>query len=89
MAYKSLVKKEQVEAIIMTTGEKIEGKIHKLPNDRMLDMLNQSEEEFVAVSAAKVYNNNSGKLLFASDFLAVNKKHVVVLADNFSFPSDI
>ena len=73
----------------MTSGEKIEGMIHKLINDRMLDMLNQKDEDFLAVSDAKVYNNSTGKLMFTSDFLAVNKRHVVLLADSFAFPAKL
>jgi len=46
MAYNTFVKKETVNAVIRTSGEKIEGKISKLPHNRLLDMLNQGRGEF-------------------------------------------
>ncbi len=46
MAYNTFVKKETVNAVIRTSGEKIEGKISKLPHNRLLDMLNQGKGEF-------------------------------------------
>ena len=45
MAYNTFVKKETVNAVIRTSGEKIEGKISKLPHNRLLDMLNQGRGE--------------------------------------------
>jgi hypothetical protein len=41
MAYNAIVKKETINAIIRNASEKVEGKIFKLPNNRLLDMLNQ------------------------------------------------
>lgn len=83
MAYKAQVTKEQVSVIIGTHGEKIEGMIFKLPENRLLDMLNQGNETFIPVSQAKVYSMATGKLMFETDFLAVNKTHVVFLSDNY------
>ena len=42
--------KETVDAVIRTSGEKIEGKISKLPTNRLLDMLNQGEESFIPIT---------------------------------------
>jgi len=86
MVYKSQIQKEQVDAIIRTSGEKIEGKIFKLPQNRLLDMLNNTEERFIPVLEAKVYSLTTGRLIFESDFLAVNINHIIVLADNFNIP---
>lgn len=83
MAYKAQVTKEQVSVIIGTQGERIEGMIFKLPENRLLDMLNQGNESFIPVSRAKVYNLATGKLMFETDFLAVNKTHIVFLSDNY------
>ena len=46
MAYNTFVKKETVNAEIRASREKIEGKISKLPHNRLLDMLNQGRGEF-------------------------------------------
>jgi hypothetical protein len=82
MAYNSYVKKETVDAVIRTSGEKIEGKISKLPSNRLLDMLNQGEESFIPVIDATVYCLLTGNVLFKSEFLAVNKQKIVLIADH-------
>ncbi len=82
MAYNAYVKKEVVDAVIRTTGEKIEGKIYKLPSNRLLDMLNQREESFIPVIDATVYCLLTGNVLFKSEFLAVNKQNIVLIADH-------
>ncbi len=82
MAYKAVVKKDKIEAIIRTSGEIIEGTVYKLPQNRLLDMLNKDSDSFIPVSNAKVYNLTTEKFLFETAFLAVNKNHVVVIANN-------
>jgi hypothetical protein len=89
MAYKTVVSKEQVSAIIGASGEKIEGLIHKLPQNRLLDMLNHDSEPFIPVSEAKVYCKTMGKPLFETDFMAINKPHVVFLSNDCQFPAGI
>jgi len=82
MAYKSMVKKERVNTVIHTSAEKIEGYVFLLPNTRLLDLLNSDREQFVPVSEAKVFSESTGKLLYHSDFLAVNKNHVIVIMED-------
>ena len=83
MAYNAFVKKETINAIIRTASEKIEGKIFKLPNNRLLDMLNTGDESFIPVIDAKVYYCLvTGNVLFESKFLAVNKQHIILIADH-------
>jgi hypothetical protein len=82
MAYNAFVKKETINAIIRTTSEKVEGKIFKLPNNRLLDMLNQGDENFIPVIDAKVFCLVTGNVLFESEFLAVNKQHIILIADH-------
>lgn len=84
MVYKKQIQKDKVHAVIRTNYEKIEGYIFKLPQNRLLDMLNHSSENFIPVSMAKVSNVQTGKLLFETDFLAVNKNHIIVIAENAS-----
>lgn len=82
MAYNAFVKKDTIDAIIRTSGEKIEGKIFKLPSNRLLDTLNQGNESFIPVIDAKVYCLVTGHILFQSEFLAVNKQHIILIADH-------
>ncbi len=82
MAYKGIVKKEKVHAVIRTANEKIEGIIFKLPQNRLLDMLNADSGPFIPVTAAKVSHIVTGRLMYEAEFLAVNKNSVVIIADN-------
>ncbi|NIQ03592.1 MAG: hypothetical protein GWM98_27310 [Nitrospinaceae bacterium] len=82
MVYKGVVKKEKINAVIRTAGEKIEGTIYKLPQNRLLDMLNHGSDTFIPVSGARVFCVNSGQLMYEAEFMAVNKNHVVNIADN-------
>jgi hypothetical protein len=81
MAYKGIVKKEKVEAVIRTGNEKIEGTIFKLPQTRLLDMLNHDSGPFIPVTAARVFHIVTGRLMYEARFLAVNKNSVVIIAD--------
>ena len=82
MAYSTFVKKETIDAVIRTSGEKIEGKISILPHDRLLDMLNQREENFIPIIDATAYCLVTGNVLFKSEFLAVNKLNIILIADH-------
>ena len=50
IVYKTVISKEQVNANIGASAEKIEGLIHKLPQNRLLDMLNHDSEPFIPIS---------------------------------------
>ncbi len=82
MTYKSVVKKEKVHAIIRTMNEKIEGTIFKLPQNRLLDMLNHDSGPFIPVTSAKVFHVTTGELMFEAEFLAINKTSIVLIADD-------
>jgi hypothetical protein len=45
-------------------------------------MLNQGEESFIPVLDATVYCLLTGNVLFRSEFLAVNKQNIVLIADH-------
>ena len=75
----TFVKKEMFDVVIRTSGEKIEGKISILPHDRLLDMLNQGEENFIPVTDATVCCLVTGNVLFKSEFLAVNKLNIILI----------
>ncbi|QPJ64181.1 MAG: hypothetical protein G3M78_01700 [Candidatus Nitrohelix vancouverensis] len=81
MAYNSHITKDTIGVEIRTTNERIEGKIFKMPKNRMLDYLNQMEESFIPVTEVSVYDAASGKLLFESEFIALNKKHIIFISD--------
>jgi len=45
-------------------------------------MLNTGDESFIPVIDAKVYCLVTGNVLFESKFLAVNKQHIILIADH-------
>ena len=79
MAYSQLVKKETIKTIIRTSCETIEGMVHKYPKNRLLDTLNLGDEQFIAVCDAKVYSDEDGRLVHETDFIAVNKNHIILI----------
>ncbi len=88
MAYKSVVKKEKVDVVIRTANEIIKGTIFKLPQNRLLDMLNDEIGSFIPVTLAKVFHIVTGRLMYEAKFLAVNKSSVVLIADKVKEMSD-
>lgn len=77
MAYVASVKKNKLKTCIRTSRVSIEGFIYILPQLRLLDMMNNKTEPFIAVSNATICSTTDGKLLYQSEFIAVNKNHVV------------
>mgnify|MGYP001573052193 FL=1 len=75
------IKKNTVNVVVRTLNERIEGAIYIVPETRLLDMLNKSPDHFLAVSNARVYDVESGKLSFETDFLIINKDHIVHMND--------
>ena len=79
--YKGKIKKDKIPVIIKTALEMIEGNAHLIPDNRLLDMLNTDIQNFIAISDAKVYSLNDGKLLSEANFLAVNKEQIVLILE--------
>jgi len=77
--YAQKIKKEKVYTLIRTTCETIEGMIFKRPDNRMLDSLNVQSGEFIPVTDVRVYSAPDGKLLYETDFMAVNRNHIVLI----------
>lgn len=77
MAYIAAIKKNKLKTCIRTSRESIEGIIFILPQLRLLDMMNNKSEPFIAVSDATICSAADGKLLYQTNFMAVNKNHVI------------
>jgi len=76
--FTDVVSKEAIPVLIQTVPHRIQGVIYVLPGERLKDGLN-AEDEFVAVTDARVYDP-LGKLLFYSTFLAVRRDHISWIA---------
>lgn len=75
--FTDVVSKEAVLVTIQTTTNRVKGRLHVRPGHRLKDEINQSEL-FLAITDAVVYEN-SGIVLYQTEFLAINREHVVWL----------
>ena len=75
--FTNVVPKTPVPAIIQTITHRISGEVYMKPDERLKDELNRSEQ-FLAVTDAKVFNEN-GDVIFTSKFLTLNRDHIVWL----------
>lgn len=73
--YTEIISKVSVPAMIQTTTHRIQGLVHVRPNSRFKDELDL-DEPFLAVTAAKVFNE-AGEVLFIADFISVRRKQIV------------
>ena len=74
--YTDIVHKDEFPALIQTTSNLIHGHIYLRAGLRLKDELNGTSEQFIAVTDAEVYNTN-GQVLVHSEFLTVNKNHII------------
>jgi len=71
------VTKHPVPVVIQTLTHRILGEVHVRPGWRVLDEINQSEG-FIAVTQAEVLDAH-GHVIYQTDFLSVNRQHIVWL----------
>lgn len=84
--YNPKIRKDPREVVILTLNEKIIGKIHGIPDTRMLDTLNKRSCEFIPVSDAEVYQKTDDKLLFRTQFLSLNITQIVFVSEDTESP---
>jgi hypothetical protein len=73
--FTDIITKDRVLSHIQTQTGYIRGHVHVRTDDRLSDELNL-DYRFLAVTEAEIYNPN-GEMLYSSDFLAVNREHIV------------
>ena len=75
--YTPVIKKIPCATIIQTVNNRIEGKVHIRPDERLKDDINE-QEMFIAVTQAVIYNN-AGEVAYTSDLLLVNRTQIIWL----------
>jgi hypothetical protein len=75
--FTDIISKERVLSHIQTQTYYIRGFVHVRKDERLSDELNL-DYRFIAVTNAEIYNPE-GEILYTSDFLAVNREHIVWL----------
>ncbi|HEY3997421.1 MAG TPA: hypothetical protein VGO93_01055 [Candidatus Xenobia bacterium] len=71
--------KEKIPVILLTTTYRLEGELHVVPGGRLLDEINK-ERDFIPITNATVYDVSGENPLDTLDFIAVNKRLVVMVA---------
>src|SRR5690606_23205464 len=74
--YTDIVRKDDISVLIQTTTNLVHGRVYLRPGLRLKDELNGTAENYIAVTGAEVYNAN-GQILVRSDFLTLNKAHII------------
>jgi hypothetical protein len=75
--FTDIVRKDEVPVLIQTVTHLIHGHIYLRPEMRIKDELNSGQEAFIAVTDAEVYAPPGRELLYRSEFLTINKQHIV------------
>jgi hypothetical protein len=66
------ITKEEIPALLVTTTHLIRGVVHVRPDWRLKDEMN-TDERFIAVTGAEVYDLSGQTRLYKTDVLLVNK----------------
>ncbi|RJP35618.1 MAG: hypothetical protein C4536_00420 [Actinobacteria bacterium] len=73
-------KKEKIRVEIYTTSHRIVADLHIFAGARLTDIMQSRETaSFFALTDVEVYDLNSGQELFRTDFIDVNRSHIVML----------
>lgn len=79
--FTDVISKQQVAVIVQTTKQRIAGILHMQPDRRLKDELN-ARQGFLALTDVRVLNQE-GAHEFESEFLAVNREHILwVIPEN-------
>ncbi len=71
--------KKAVRVTIFTGQHKVEGTYHMVPDARFSDDLNARQKDFIPLTSVSITDlHNAGGPPMATDFLAVNKHHIVL-----------
>lgn len=71
--------KDKVRCVFVTGTWRVEGDMHVLAGSRLTDAMNSKAKDFIAITDAAVFDAGSGKELFRSSYLAVNRDAIAVV----------
>jgi len=74
--YTKVVTKSPVKVVLQTTTNRIIGNMHVRPGDRLKDTL-VSSDDFLAITDAIIFNSDGKKLLYKTNFTAVNINQIL------------
>lgn len=71
------IDKAKREVIIFTLHHRLEGTMYTYMGARILDELNAGAKSFIALTDVDVFSPQSPTPIYHTDFMAINKNHVV------------
>ena len=72
------IRKDHVEVEIITTQGRVHGYVHVAPNQRVKDLLNSPNEQFLAVTNATMGKDDDENVL-CHDFITLNKHYIITI----------
>ncbi|HLG28909.1 MAG TPA: hypothetical protein VI387_01750 [Candidatus Brocadiales bacterium] len=79
--------KKAIKIVLWTNVSKIEGTTFSLQgatcskNNRLSDLMNFKGHLFLPVSDAKIYSAATDQLIAETNFVTVNKRHIIMIAE--------
>lgn len=71
------IDKARKEVIVFTLHHRLEGIMYTYTGARILDELNAGTKDFIALTDVNVFSPQSPTPIYHTDFLAINKNHIV------------
>jgi hypothetical protein len=75
--FTNVISKRPIPVLIQINGQRIQGKLHVPPTERIKDELNAAEQ-FLAITDATIYGED-GEVLYKSQFLTLNREFIIWL----------
>jgi hypothetical protein len=75
--FTEVISKDVVLCLMQTQSHHIRGYVHVRKEERLSDEINR-DNNFLALTTVEIYSTE-GETLFTSDFLAVNREHIIWL----------
>ena len=79
--FRPLIATIQYPVVIQTAQNRIRGNLHARENERIKDALNVNEL-FIAITDARIFDIDGVLELKRSEFLAINRQHIVWIIED-------
>ncbi len=79
--------KKAIKIVLWTNVSKIEGTTFSLQgatcskNNRLSDLMNFEGQPFLPITNAKIYSAVTDQLIAETNFVTVNKRHIIMIAE--------
>lgn len=75
----AITEKNKLKVVAYVGEYWLEGDVHILPGSRLTDALNVKAKDFLAFTDVKIFEPQSGKVLYAVDYAAVNRANIKII----------